>query len=333
MEETLEFYAIDNLDSKVVSFGMDGSKINSFSYDNWGFSGSPEASFTGKQLDSTGLYYFNARYYDPQTGRFLTEDPEKQGTSWYTYCNNNPINNTDPDGKLNTSTYLQWLKSLETPVETQIERLAPIVFENAPQKIMGVLGMLASPVPLGNPAEDEYIAYKQKMDEDSSGSITLYHGSYYDFTKIMIGGLDLNATVMKPFSTTTSLAVALGALNPSRYDLIPPASSGLRVADPGVISWTMPKWLFDQLRVTPDPSSPMGVALYYQPNRVGNVICGVNVTGDEIILGDIGMNVLNTSLVVIKNGFRVNQNTGDPNTVSGEGAKASPGRSLVDRGI
>ena len=99
MEETLEFYAVDNLDSKVVSFGINGSKINSFSYDTWGFNGSIEASFTGKQLDSTGLYYFNARYYDPVIGRFLTEDPNKQGMSWYTYCSNNPINMIDPDGK------------------------------------------------------------------------------------------------------------------------------------------------------------------------------------------------------------------------------------------
>ncbi|MBI3392777.1 MAG: RHS repeat-associated core domain-containing protein [Nitrospirae bacterium] len=32
--------------------------------------------FTGKERDvETGLYYFGARYYDPETGRFLTEDP------------------------------------------------------------------------------------------------------------------------------------------------------------------------------------------------------------------------------------------------------------------
>ncbi|MBI2859991.1 MAG: hypothetical protein HYX91_00615, partial [Chloroflexi bacterium] len=28
--------------------------------------------FTGQRLDSTGLYYFNARYYDPAIGRFIS---------------------------------------------------------------------------------------------------------------------------------------------------------------------------------------------------------------------------------------------------------------------
>jgi RHS repeat-associated protein len=46
-----------------------------------------------------GLIYFNARYYDPTTGRFLTEDPSRKGVNWYAYCENDPINKTDPDGK------------------------------------------------------------------------------------------------------------------------------------------------------------------------------------------------------------------------------------------
>jgi RHS repeat-associated protein len=32
------------------------------------------SSFSGKEYDGTGLIYFNARYYDPATGRFLSED-------------------------------------------------------------------------------------------------------------------------------------------------------------------------------------------------------------------------------------------------------------------
>jgi RHS repeat-associated protein len=33
-------------------------------------------AFTGREYDvETGLYYYRARYYDPHTGRFLSEDP------------------------------------------------------------------------------------------------------------------------------------------------------------------------------------------------------------------------------------------------------------------
>jgi RHS repeat-associated protein len=55
--------------------------------------------FTGKEYDpDTGLYYFNARWYDPATALFLTEDPIMNGATWYAYCGNNPLNFTDPRG-------------------------------------------------------------------------------------------------------------------------------------------------------------------------------------------------------------------------------------------
>ena len=56
------------------------------------------ASFSGKEYDGTGLIYFNARYYDPKTGRFLSEDPARDGVSWYGYCGGNPLLLIDPNG-------------------------------------------------------------------------------------------------------------------------------------------------------------------------------------------------------------------------------------------
>ena len=55
--------------------------------------------FTGKSYDAeTGLWYFNARWYDGTTGRFITEDPAKDGLSWYVYAGNNPLKFIDPSG-------------------------------------------------------------------------------------------------------------------------------------------------------------------------------------------------------------------------------------------
>jgi hypothetical protein len=51
------------------------------------------------ELGEEGLIYFNARYYDPTIGRFITEDPSAKGTGWYNYCNNNPLTYTDPTGR------------------------------------------------------------------------------------------------------------------------------------------------------------------------------------------------------------------------------------------
>jgi RHS repeat-associated protein len=57
--------------------------------------------FTGKEYDSdTGLYYYNARWYDSDLGRFISEDPvmDPNNPNLYTYCANNPLKNIDPTG-------------------------------------------------------------------------------------------------------------------------------------------------------------------------------------------------------------------------------------------
>ena len=56
---------------------------------------------SGNDLGEEGLYYFNARWYDPQLGRFITEDPIKDGVNWYAYVANNPLIYTDPTGLVN----------------------------------------------------------------------------------------------------------------------------------------------------------------------------------------------------------------------------------------
>ena len=56
-------------------------------------------SYTGKFFDkASGLYYFNARWYDSEIGRFITEDPARDGIDWYVYCNNNPLRFLDSTG-------------------------------------------------------------------------------------------------------------------------------------------------------------------------------------------------------------------------------------------
>jgi RHS repeat-associated protein len=47
----------------------------------------------------SGLVYMRARYYEPWTGRFLSEDPAMDGANWYVYCHNDPVNKIDASGK------------------------------------------------------------------------------------------------------------------------------------------------------------------------------------------------------------------------------------------
>lgn len=58
--------------------------------------------------DVTGLIYMQARYYDPAVGRFVIEDPAKDGPNWCVYCCNNPLNQVDPDGKRHLTQDESW---------------------------------------------------------------------------------------------------------------------------------------------------------------------------------------------------------------------------------
>jgi RHS repeat-associated protein len=56
--------------------------------------------YAGRENDGTGLYFNRRRYYVPEWGRFLSEDPLgfEGGLNRYTYAGNDPINWTDPSG-------------------------------------------------------------------------------------------------------------------------------------------------------------------------------------------------------------------------------------------
>lgn len=54
----------------------------------------------------TGFYYLQSRYYDPAVARFLNADSYVStgnsviGNNMYAYCDNNPVNRSDPSGLL-----------------------------------------------------------------------------------------------------------------------------------------------------------------------------------------------------------------------------------------
>jgi hypothetical protein len=43
-----------------------------------------------------------ARYYEPGTGRFISEDPAMDGSNWFVFCRNNSLAFVDRDGKLSS---------------------------------------------------------------------------------------------------------------------------------------------------------------------------------------------------------------------------------------
>jgi RHS repeat-associated protein len=66
--------------------------------------GETTLNYTGQKLDGTGLLFYNARYYDPNLGKFVSADTivpnpaNPQTFNRYAYVYNNPLRYRDPSG-------------------------------------------------------------------------------------------------------------------------------------------------------------------------------------------------------------------------------------------
>ena len=102
------YYLADGLGSTMAVVNSSGAVQKSYQYDVYGEvtggSGSQgnEFDFAGRQTDATGLQYLRARYYDPETGVFLSRDPLALVPSWTGSANGyayfNPASRSDPSG-------------------------------------------------------------------------------------------------------------------------------------------------------------------------------------------------------------------------------------------
>ena len=119
------YYYLKNIQGDVLTVtDAEGTPIVNYTYDAWGMMTVSPASqnvpsqtvvnvaflnpvtYRGYFYDyEMGLYYLQSRYYDPETGRFISADDcfsatdELLGCNLYSYCNNNPVMRIDAKGK------------------------------------------------------------------------------------------------------------------------------------------------------------------------------------------------------------------------------------------
>ncbi len=100
----VSYFHANHLGSTAALTDQSGAVVEQLSYDSFGNNGGSTRTrftYTGRERDSdTGMLYYRARFYDPQLGRFISEDPIglADGINSYAYAKNSPPNGTDPLG-------------------------------------------------------------------------------------------------------------------------------------------------------------------------------------------------------------------------------------------
>jgi len=110
---TKYYYHPDRIGSVLFVTDTKGMVIENKGLEEFGnkAEGISKHGLTSNMYDKeTGLYYFHARWYDADDGRFLEMDPVLSETTMlymYDYCNSNPVSNTDRYGE-------DWINDLYT---------------------------------------------------------------------------------------------------------------------------------------------------------------------------------------------------------------------------
>jgi RHS repeat-associated protein len=167
------YFHADALGSTRLMTDEDEETAATYTYDAWGkLTSTPNQNdgnkfkFTAREFeDEIGLQYNRARFYDPETGRFITQDPLTGGpddpsigyknniyagidrvvnqymesfdlhrrTNRYVYCYNNPLNSIDPLGLFSWSGFGQGAWDIVSePVKAASDTfvLAPMIAVN-----------------------------------------------------------------------------------------------------------------------------------------------------------------------------------------------------------
>ena len=175
------YYSHDGLGSVVNLTDSSAGIVNSFIYDEYGKTsggslGNPYL-FTGREFDfEAGLYYYRARYYDPEVGRFITANPIKLlgGLNLYSFVKNNPINNIDPLGygiiEWIKRSIRNWIILFSLPPDEFYEVVLRPLYEATFEALGNVMGSGMSLPPEAREAirnnEDVLEAISRAMQED-----------------------------------------------------------------------------------------------------------------------------------------------------------------------
>jgi RHS repeat-associated protein len=115
------YLLVDHLGSTSLTANSSGGRVAEVHYKPWGedlwtYGTTPTTyRYTGQRVEAgIGLYFYNARWYDPQLGRFIQPDTfvplpsNPQTFSRYSCALNNPLRYVDPTGHFTEDELIAW---------------------------------------------------------------------------------------------------------------------------------------------------------------------------------------------------------------------------------
>ena len=163
----VRYYVYDGHGSVRHLTDADGTVTDSYIYDAFGNlkdhlgDSDNRYLYAGEQYDpDAGLYYLRARYYDPESGRFMTHDPyvgnpdEPVTLHRYLYGNANPVTYIDPSGRFSSLLELTTSFVIRSTIRsirlTGISHVASSLLSKSTVEWSGsmTIGTMGAPVPL-----------------------------------------------------------------------------------------------------------------------------------------------------------------------------------------
>ena len=234
------YFYIKNAQGDIIGIVDEaGNEVATYIYDSWGKIVNENAlsaigklnplRYRGYYYDEeTQLYYLNARYYDPETGRFLNADDNLEGgLNLFAYCYNNPVNKIDPSGKIpyeEYSTYKQAMLEALRDIckrsfgKTKVEEWGTLIYRNA----SGTYGYV-EPRTDHKPTSVSLRELYNLIPKD--GAILITRAHTHPWYKVVIDGNtrisgywafsdedNFNSNLYKPYDVSSCVGTASGSL-------------------------------------------------------------------------------------------------------------------------
>jgi RHS repeat-associated protein len=230
---TANFYGYDGGGNVRNLTSSAGAVTDTYEYDAFGnalvMTGSTpnEFLYRGEQFDpDLGLYYLRARYYNPNTGRFMSRDPEngqlydEASFHKYLYAGSNPVNYVDPRGRdlfeyamqSNAAIPEAKLLSIYGCLGSSILTATSLIIQDniGGWDLAGLVGTTIGCVTISVPPEAKVVGKVAKL------AIRLVHAVNYGACGASIGSVvhDLNELIDNPSNTNVigTLVDSIGSM-------------------------------------------------------------------------------------------------------------------------